>query len=158
MSWEILANIGEFVSAIAVVISLVYLARQIRQNTRTVEASTYHAAAAAASSFTALVASSAELSTFYHQAIVGGVELDGASLERFDLLLDTLFFQHESYFVQHRLGMLPRASQERSARALRVILSTEGARAYWGRRRWVFTDDFVAYVERELKLEAPASA
>ena len=36
-----LGNIGELISGIAVVISLIYLAVQIRQNTRTVRTSTY---------------------------------------------------------------------------------------------------------------------
>jgi hypothetical protein len=37
MSLEDLSNIGEFVAAVAVVVSLIYLAVQIRQNTRTVK-------------------------------------------------------------------------------------------------------------------------
>jgi hypothetical protein len=42
MSLQDLGNIGEFVAAVAVVVSLIYLAVQIRQNTRSVRASTYH--------------------------------------------------------------------------------------------------------------------
>ena len=41
MTLEDLGNIGEFVGAIAVVMSLLYLAIQIRQNTKTVRTSTY---------------------------------------------------------------------------------------------------------------------
>jgi len=41
MSLEDLGNIGEFVAAVSVVVSLIYLAVQIRQNTRSVRASTY---------------------------------------------------------------------------------------------------------------------
>ena len=40
MSWQDLGGIGEFVSAIAVVISLVYLAFQIRQNTSQIDQNT----------------------------------------------------------------------------------------------------------------------
>ena len=152
MPWETLANISELVSAIAVVISLVYLAGQIRHNTRALEASTYHAAATSASSFTALIASNPELSEFYHRGLVGEITLDGASQERFDLLLDTLFLQHESWFTQHNLGMLPKASQDRSAKALGMVFKAEGARKYWARRRWIFTADFVAYIDQVLKL------
>ena len=43
MTLEDLGNIGEFVAAIAVVVSLLYLAIQIRQNTKTVRTSTYQA-------------------------------------------------------------------------------------------------------------------
>ena len=40
MTLEQLANLGEFISGIAVIASLVYLAMQIRQNTKTVKSST----------------------------------------------------------------------------------------------------------------------
>ena len=40
MSLEDLGNIGEFVAAVAVVVSLIYLAVQIRQNTRQVDVNT----------------------------------------------------------------------------------------------------------------------
>jgi hypothetical protein len=39
MSLEDLGNVGEFVAAVAVVVSLIYLAFQIRQNTRWLRAS-----------------------------------------------------------------------------------------------------------------------
>jgi len=37
MNWEIITAIGEIIGALAVVISLIYLAKQIRQNTKQVE-------------------------------------------------------------------------------------------------------------------------
>ena len=40
---ESLGNIGEFLGALAVLISLVYLAIQIRQNTQTVRSATHQA-------------------------------------------------------------------------------------------------------------------
>ena len=43
LSLEDLGNIGEFVSAVAVVVSLLYLAMQIRQNTKSVQTSAYQA-------------------------------------------------------------------------------------------------------------------
>jgi hypothetical protein len=47
LSWQDLGDIGEMVSAIAVVISLVYLAFQIRQNTNQIEQNTKTARATA---------------------------------------------------------------------------------------------------------------
>ena len=41
MTLQDLGNLGEFIGAIAVVISLVYLAAQIRQNTRALHGSSY---------------------------------------------------------------------------------------------------------------------
>jgi hypothetical protein len=44
MSLEDLGNIGEFVAAAAVIVSLIYLAVQIRQNTKSLRASTFQGA------------------------------------------------------------------------------------------------------------------
>jgi len=41
-NWDIAAVISEFVSALAVVISLIYLAAQVRQNTRLMRTSAKH--------------------------------------------------------------------------------------------------------------------
>ena len=43
MGLEQLGNVGEFVGAIAVLASVIYLARQIRQNTAAVRGSTFQA-------------------------------------------------------------------------------------------------------------------
>jgi hypothetical protein len=43
--FEALANLGDFLSGIGVVVSLVYLAIQIRHNTRSVQSASYHQAA-----------------------------------------------------------------------------------------------------------------
>ena len=43
MTLQDLGNIGEFVAAVAVFVSLLYLAIQIRQNTKSVRTSTYQA-------------------------------------------------------------------------------------------------------------------
>jgi hypothetical protein len=43
MTLQDLANLGEFLAAVGVLISLLYLAAQIRQNTQSLRAQTYHA-------------------------------------------------------------------------------------------------------------------
>lgn len=45
MDLETLGNVGDFVGGLAVIVSLLYLAVQIRQNTRAVRSSSYHQAA-----------------------------------------------------------------------------------------------------------------
>ncbi|MBM4385684.1 MAG: hypothetical protein FJ091_20240 [Deltaproteobacteria bacterium] len=155
MNWETLANIGQFVSAIAVLISLAYLAVQIRQNTQTVRANAYHGAATEWLSFTAQLSADAELAELYHAGRFAPSTLTPPQSRRFDLVLDTNLGLTENVFLQYRLGFLPQANQDRFAAILRAQFQTEGVRAYWQRRRAFYTADFVAYIERELKLVAP---
>ena len=80
MTLEDLGNIGEFVAAIAVVISLIYLAVQIRQNTRSVRASSYHAVVTNLSNLAADIGRNAPVMKLVRRDQVA----DGP--ERFDLL------------------------------------------------------------------------
>ena len=72
MSLEALGNIGEFVGALAVVISLLYLAAQMRQNSPLVRASTYQSGA----DWTLAALTSAS-GTFPFLEFNGGCELAG---------------------------------------------------------------------------------
>jgi uncharacterized protein with PQ loop repeat len=47
MNWEAVGAIGEIIGAIAVVVTLIYLAVQVHQNTKSVQASTYQLVAEA---------------------------------------------------------------------------------------------------------------
>jgi hypothetical protein len=152
---EALAAIGELVSAIGVLISLVYLAVQIRQNTKSVRASAYHDASSEWLAFTAQLAGDAELAELYHRGRVAPRELTPEQTRRFDLLMDTNFGRTENVFLQYRLGFLPESNQDRFAAILRAQFQTEGVREYWRRRRSLYTAEFVEYLERELGLAAP---
>ena len=46
MNWEALGALSELIGAIAVVLTLIYLAVQIRQNTRAIRLGTNHAVSA----------------------------------------------------------------------------------------------------------------
>ena len=61
MTLQDLGNIGEFVGAIGVIASLVYLAIQIRQNTRTLRAATYESLAQATATSNALLITDPEI-------------------------------------------------------------------------------------------------
>jgi hypothetical protein len=67
MSLEDLGNIGEFVAAIGVIISLIYLGVQIRQNTRSVRTASYQSWFDSYSNFSNTVLASPELDALVHR-------------------------------------------------------------------------------------------
>ena len=71
MSLEDLGNIGEFVAAVAVLVSLIYLAVQIRQNTKAVRTASYHQAAEQTWSSLLTVAQDPSLAEIMSRANVG---------------------------------------------------------------------------------------
>ena len=69
MTLDDLGNIGEFVGAVGVVVSLIYLAVQIRRNTRSVRASTFQEAVRDVAILSDLLATDAELSRIWSSGL-----------------------------------------------------------------------------------------
>ena len=68
---ETLANLGEFIGAIGVIVSIGYLAIQIRQNTKAVRSSSYHQAAEQTWSSCLAMSQSADLAAIIVKAQEG---------------------------------------------------------------------------------------
>jgi hypothetical protein len=149
-----LGNLGEFVAAIATVLTLVYLASQIRQNTTTVRANSHHAGSTAWSELMAAMAADADVANLYFRGRFEPGSLSREESHRFDLLVDAVLAQVENFHHQYESGQLAQTNQDRFARLLDALFESPGMRAYWGRRRAYFTDEFVRYVEFELGLPA----
>jgi hypothetical protein len=152
-----LGSIGEFVAAAATVATLVYLAIQIQQNTRTVRASAHHAGSTAWSELLAKLAADPALAEVYHLGRVSPESLPPEETRRFELAFDAMLAQIENFYVQYANGHLPASNQDRFAEILRLQFRTPGVKRYWSSRRDLFTEEFVRYVEDELGL-APVVA
>jgi hypothetical protein len=100
-----LGNIGEFVGAIAVIVSLLYLAFQIRQNTRALHSSSYAQAAEQAWLVNLAVAQDAELARIVADAMEGR-PLDPQDELRYRALFDNSLFAMENLFRQYERGLL----------------------------------------------------
>jgi hypothetical protein len=82
-----LAAWGEFIGGIAVVVSLIYLARQIQQNSRLLRASTAGATAQIEFSSNALLVQDAEVARIFWDGVADRNALSEAVRQWFDALL-----------------------------------------------------------------------
>jgi hypothetical protein len=126
-----LAAWGEFLGGIAVVISLVYLASQIRQNSKLLRASTASATLAATSDFTSLVVQDSEVARIFREGMADRSSLSEDDMQRFDALLTmglTANSQEYQFFVD---GVMARSIWENRTLGLRRVLPLPGYREYW---------------------------
>ena len=75
MTLEDLGNLGDFLGGIAVIVTLVYLALQIRSNTQTVRAASLESVVNSHSQFLDRLASDSELSRIWFSGLWAGAEL-----------------------------------------------------------------------------------
>ena len=142
-----LANIGEFLGGVAVIVSLVYLAAQIRQNTNSLRASTFQAATDSVTEFTALLGSSHDLSRIYSSGLFGGEALSENDRVQFYFLFVTIVRRLESAFIQRTAGIIDEQQWAGFKQLASILLKSPGGREEWRRSGQSFTAEFQEFAK-----------
>ncbi len=146
MNWEAIGAIAEAVGALAVVVTLGYLAVQMRQNTRSVRANVEQQIAGSIS-VSLNSASSTGISTLWIKAIEGLDKLSEDEIGQLGFFLLAYLKQFEQAFIQYRSGNLSEASWEALDWQFRAtVMSSKGAQHYWHLRQDAFHKMFRDYV------------
>jgi hypothetical protein len=146
MNWEALGAIGEIVGAIAVVVTLGYLAVQIRQNTRSVRASTYQSITSFIGEMNRVIEENPDLAQIMRAGVLDLSQLSLDERIRFNANMMTRFRHHENLYYQYRTGMLDEREFEGFRRLFSWHLSFAGTAAWWTGARGYYSHDFAAYV------------
>lgn len=101
-----MGNIGEAVGAVAVVVSLVYLVVQIRQNTRSIRAATYPSIVSAAADCNQTISRDKALARIMRLGSDDPSALDADEQVQFSFLCMQLFDIFENLYLQHVHGDL----------------------------------------------------
>jgi hypothetical protein len=150
MTLQDLGNIGEFVAAVGVIVSLIYLAFQIRQNTRSIRAAAVHQATVGASDFSRSLAESEELAHIFIAGLRGYEQLDTEEKRTRWLSLASIQFRHyEDVFLQYQNGTVGAESWEGWRNSMRPFLASPGFSMFWNLRGDTFAASFRTVVESE---------
>ncbi len=151
---EALGNIGDFVGGLGVVITLIYLAVQIRQNTRQMELNTSAVKAAAYQAHLETTRlTNLELVRDRHlvewSSITQGTleQLDSTDRMRFDIFWMGVFRTRQHLFVQAQEGLIRKDLVATHDAGLRGAFRSPGVRDLWSRRKDQFIPDFVRHVD-----------
>ena len=103
MTIQDLGSIGELIAAIATILTLVYLAAQIRQNTKTVRSSTLHQNTDLWSALWLRLADP-DIARAYAQGMTGQPDIEPLSYTQFFLICRGMFLALENQYYQVRQG------------------------------------------------------
>ena len=149
MSLEDLGNIGEFVAAVAVVISLVYLAIQIRQNTRSVRVASYQSWFDSYSNFSNTVLASPELDALFHRGTSDPGKLTPEERRHFNGLARRIFRLFENLYYQRLQGMIDADLYASWRENLgRGFVELPGIKLYLREEQGLFSEAFRKEVEK----------
>ncbi len=156
---QLLGNFGEFLAAIAVVVSLVYLARQIHSSSAVVQQNTNAIKASSESSSMDQVLQIFKMQIESHEMMEivikghAGDELNVVERSRYSLLLRSVFETHQTYFIQHSRGTSGPETWAYYARSFETICALPGPVRWWTSNRQIFDVAFQTYVDAKIPVD-----
>lgn len=143
MNWEALGAVGELVGALAVLVTLIHLAHQIRQNTTAVRLESRNTLQQAFSHVASLMANSPDIADLFLKGCKDYRALALADRLRFSSVLQNLLFSIELQHMQFSEEVNEVSGMER----IRSLFRYPGVRDWWGQNKALFRPAFVNAVE-----------
>jgi hypothetical protein len=148
MTLSDLASIGSLVSGVAVLVSLIYLAQQTRQNSRHTRALIQQGRASQGQAgIVQWIATDPSTAEVYLRGCEGDVTLDRVQFIRFFYMMISAFFAWEDSFYQHREDLVENERHAAMMMTIKTILQGPGAIAAWQMGRTSFGADFQSFVD-----------
>lgn len=146
MNWDAVGAIAELVGALAVVISLLYLASQLRQSNQLAKRNAVQQLLAGRSELNRFLAGDSRLSDLFWKGLETPDVLSDAEWHRFINIVSTLVRHFEAVFSDHSEGLLTEGAWKSQANSLRRWLGKPGARKYLQAYAEDFDAEFISYV------------
>ena len=147
MTLQDLGNVGEFVAAIATLVTLAYLALQIRQNTREAQAASRSSVSHSFADLLVDVSRDSETSKICRRGMFDPESLDADDTFRFDLVIHALYQNFETAFAQRSRDALTEEDWVKWEVILKQYNAQPGVQAFWSRSAEAFNPSFRRYVE-----------
>lgn len=131
MNWDAVTAIAELVGLVAVVISLLYVGFQVRQNTNQLQHDNLRQSIRDVLDINWHFHRDPAAFAIFSTGIKGFGRLDPQEQAYFHSLLVDLAFYFEMIRNMHRAGLIDRAAVETNQRFLLAVLVTPGGREWW---------------------------
>ncbi len=143
-----LGSLGEFVGALGVVISLIYLAQQMRQNTTSVRAASFNSMTENSLRLLEYAIRDGDFAGFLHRAESNPSTLSPNEMVRWNAYMTAVYRHFGNLVYQYRVGALDRQMWQSYRDTLKQHLSTPSWRAWFEENRAMFSSSLVDLVDR----------
>ena len=147
MNWDAIGAIGEIIGAIAVIVTLIYLAIQIRDSARASRSAAVTDATTAMQAFYQELGSNPMVSQLFLQ---GSTDPDSLSREdqfQYLMLMHSLFLGYQRNFFLTQEGTLNVEVRDTVGTAINAVNHLPGVYLYWKQRKAYFQPEFITWVE-----------
>ena len=147
MNWEMLAAIGQLAAVCVGIPSLLYLAIQIREQTKERRQSAVNALTVQWGDLTRALHENAEFAAIYLRAIQSFHDLDAVSKLRFSAFQNRFFKNFEGMYYSLCEGILTPELWGEIERTMSDFLAYDGVRQWWETRKHWHTEKFRTVID-----------
>jgi len=146
MNWEMLSAVGQLTTVLIGIPSLIYLAVQIREQTKERRQTAVHALTAQWGDLTKAVHDSVEFNELYLRGVQSFSDLDGASQLRFSAFQTRFFHNVEEMYFSFCDGILTPPLWGEIERTISDFLAYP-VRQWWATLKHWYTEEFARFVD-----------
>ena len=145
MNWDAIGATGEWAGAIAVVLTLGYLALQIRQTNKIARADSYSKIIDAHVGHHRTLNARPELVDIWHRGLIDYEELNQAEKWSFHTFIGPLVLEFQKYWFLHREGLVPDETFDMFERDIVASLLAPGGNQWWQdcKGKWPEVSDYL---------------
>jgi hypothetical protein len=147
MELQTLANVGEFLGGLGVIVSLIYLAVQIRGNTSSQQSETYARSLERMAYMQEFMAKDHALTKMFNEGLIDPSQLTLTQKIQFAWVLTEMFGNLEFMFFQSEQRNIPAELWDRWEETMKWWLTFPGVVAWWKGKPTPFTPAFMSCVE-----------
>ena len=147
MDLQTLANVGEFLGGLGVIVSLIYLAVQIRGNTSSQQSETYARSLERMASMQAFMSKDHAFTKMFNEGLIDPSQLTITQKIQFSWVLTEMFGNIEFMFFQSEQRNIPAELWDRWEETMKWWLTFPGVLAWWKGKPTPFTPAFMKCVE-----------
>ena len=158
MTLNELGSLGEFISGLAVVVTLIYLALQIRHNTRAVRSSMHQDMVGSTARIAESVSDNPDLSRIVLKADEDYDNLTKEEFIRFEAYAERVFGNFESVFYSYRNSMIEQDLWESWEASYLADISRNAMRRFWHEDRPMHLRDYMDFIDQHYRTHPPSDS
>ena len=155
MNWEMISAIGQMLGAIAVVVSLIYLAIQIRGQKKESRNAVINSLTTQFNDFMRSQVESADLCALWLRGLHSFDDLDAPSKLRFSSHIGRQLRTADSLYLHFLEGTLDPRLWRGFDRTIADIAGYPGFQKWWPARKHWYSDEFCALIDDHIKTSKP---
>jgi hypothetical protein len=146
MNWDALGALAEIIGAVGVIASLLFLALQIRQNSKVVAANTFQSISSTSADVSIRIAENEDLARLLRLALTDSDSLDNDEQMRVEMLWRGAFRNYEHYYYQYVAGTLDPDVWSGYLETMLSMLDSAYGQAWWEKHQAAFGRKFGSFL------------